>query len=212
MPKRPSKPTDRPASQGYRRPRGSQARQSTETRPIVDLMREVPEGLAAYNAILSLLDATPKQTTIHRAAAILGAAFIEYALKAAITKHLRFDLPKRDYEKMIIDIFDDYDRAPLSSFSLKTRMAYALGIINRGALTNFDHLRRIRNHFAHNASEIEFGTTDIEKSIQKLTPPPHSPTERAWSNMPPSNKFAATIHVYYWMLLNYEPGQERPAS
>jgi hypothetical protein len=61
----------------------------------------------------------------------VGIAFVEYALRVAITTYLRKDLTKRETEKMLNDIFDDYDRAPLSSLSLKTRMAYALGIVDR---------------------------------------------------------------------------------
>jgi hypothetical protein len=204
MRRRPPKPTDQPASPPYRRRSRSQAQGDAESRPIIDLMREVPDGLSAYNALLGLLDATPKQTTIDRAAAIIGTAFLEHALKTAISKHLRADLSKRDNDKMLVGIFDDYPAAPLSSLFFKTRMAYALGIIDRLTQHNLDRLRRIRNYFAHSASEIELITPEVEKLINELSPPPHSTTERAWGAMPPRGKFTSTIFVYYWMLLNYE--------
>jgi DNA-binding MltR family transcriptional regulator len=210
MPKRPPKPTDRPASP--RRPRRSQPDQTSHVPSVAELMRRAPEGLAAYDAILSLLDAAPKQTTIDRGAAIVGVAFIEYALKSAITTHLRTDLTEEAADDMVADIFDDYDRAPLSSLSMKTRMAYGLGIIDGQTRNNFDTLRRIRNCFAHTALELDFTTQTVEKEIQKLTPPPHAPTSRAWGNMLLRNKFISAIHVYYWMLLNYQPAHAKPVS
>ena len=108
-------------------------------------MKDIPDALTSYNILIEITDPPLNQAAIDRNIAIVGTAFLEIALKQAITKHLRQDLSGDDYETMILSIFDDYDRSPLATFSLRIRMAFALGIIDDQIRNDFEKIRKLRN-------------------------------------------------------------------
>ena len=117
-------------------------------------MKDIPDSLTSYNILIELTDPPQNQAVIDHNIAIVDTAFLEIGLKQAITKHLRQDLSSDDYENMILSIFDDYDRSPLATFSLRIKMAFALGIIDNRTRDDFEKIRKLRNAFAHVPSTI----------------------------------------------------------
>jgi hypothetical protein len=60
--------------------------------------------------------------------------------------------------------------APLSSFSAKILIAYALGIIDNEYKSQLDRFRSIRNVFAHAVKPVDFETDIIAAECNKLDP------------------------------------------
>ncbi|EJU14811.1 hypothetical protein LH128_01869 [Sphingomonas sp. LH128] len=67
--------------------------------------------------------------------------------------------------------------APLGTFSARADLAHALGLIDDQILNDLDQIRKIRNAFAHNFSDLSFATgttiatkeqSDIEKACNAL--------------------------------------------
>ena len=71
---------------------------------------------------------------------------------------------------------EDSDRifsgfGPLSSFSAKILMAYALGVINRRTRANLEHIKELRNAFAHASKPLSFRTLEVKAVAQLLLLP-----------------------------------------
>lgn len=76
-----------------------------------------------------------------RAIAILGATFLEMALE-----HILYAfLPEDDSE--VSALFEP--NQPLANFSSKIRLCYCLGLIDKLIKDDLNHVRKIRNRFAH---------------------------------------------------------------
>lgn len=98
-----------------------------------------------------------------RAAAILAAAYFEDRLRDAImTKFV--DLNRKFRDK----IFKGY--GPLSTFSAKGDIAYALGLYDQKTRKGLHTVRKIRNRFAHASKPIEFDHDDLAAICRNLDP------------------------------------------
>ncbi len=100
-------------------------------------------------------------------AAILGVACIEYELDKLLKKRL----PRNDdktWEALTSDI------GPLGTFFEKILCGYALRIYDEIMRDQINHIRTIRNQFAHTKKLITFDNEliikEIRKAIQKLPP------------------------------------------
>ena len=115
----------------------------------------------ALSALNRFMDESPNQDDIiflfhqlrndpnDRAVALIAACIIDDILEISILtkfRHLNSDERKR--------LFDPDQ--PLSSFSAKIRIAYALDLIDRPQQQNLDCVRSIRNAFAHITRPLEF--------------------------------------------------------
>jgi DNA-binding MltR family transcriptional regulator len=96
--------------------------------------------------------------------AILGATLLEYD----IDQLLRAKLKHRDDETWTRLTGE---KGAISSFSSKTELAYALGIIDAELKKNIDLVRRIRNDFAHSRIVIDFDTPEISAELRRITLP-----------------------------------------
>lgn len=108
-----------------------------------------------------------------RVATITAAAFFEDALERAIESKF-VPLSKTKREK----IFDG--QAPLSTFSAKIEIGYALGLYGVVARADLHKTRKIRNLFAHTAEPLEFSEPDIAKIASELTTPRTMRTTGHW--------------------------------
>ena len=88
----------------------------------------------------------------HAATVLVGASIIDQQLEFAILTKMR-KLNRKVYE----ELFTGY--GPLSSFSAKIAMAYALELINGPARSRLSLLRKIRNEFAH-SDDVNFSFED----------------------------------------------------
>jgi len=72
-------------------------------------------------------------------------------LKQAITT--KFVRIGNDY---LESIFSDGGNGPLSTFSAKIKLAYALGIVSAETRLQIERVREVRNHFAHHKDKVSF--------------------------------------------------------
>jgi DNA-binding MltR family transcriptional regulator len=99
------------------------------------------------------------QARTHAEVGIVGAAIIEeQLLRALLTKMrpLSGEMKKR--------LFDGY--GPLSSFSAKIDLSYALRIINKDQYDDLTVVRRIRNQFGHSMSLVNFDKLEIREHFK----------------------------------------------
>ena len=96
-----------------------------------------------------------------RATAILAAAHFENILGKQIMH--KFVELNRELQKKI---FDGY--GPLSTFSAKIDIAFALGLYDEENRKGLHKIRRIRNEFAHAPMPIKFNNEKIADMCSKL--------------------------------------------
>jgi DNA-binding MltR family transcriptional regulator len=70
-------------------------------------------------------------------------------------------------------VFDSF--GPLSTFSNKIVMAHALGIVSAPICTRLEHLRKLRNAFAHFPDLLHFGSPEIAPLFHTLLGTTHPP-------------------------------------
>jgi DNA-binding MltR family transcriptional regulator len=102
------------------------------------------------------------QARTHAEVAIVGAAIIEEKiLRALLTKMRRLsgEMHKR--------LFDGY--GPLSSFSGKIDVAYALQIITKEKYDDLTTIRKLRNKFAHSMSLVNFDSVEIRTLFKEFS-------------------------------------------
>lgn len=112
---------------------------------------------------LSELAQADESASHDRTLAIVGAVYLEDALRGAISKHL---MPSR-LSTTGATIFED-EQAPLQSISARARMAYALGIIDEIQRKDMTIIRSIRNAFAHSSDGFTFKHPDIAAAVGSL--------------------------------------------
>lgn len=98
-----------------------------------------------------------KQLRNDRGFAILVAANLENVVEEIIARLVVPD--KRE------ELFD----GPLHTFSAKLLMAYSLGVYGRETYRNLDHIRQIRNVFAHSKKPITFKTPEVKAACDLLS-------------------------------------------
>ena len=59
--------------------------------------------------------------------------------------------------------------APLGTFSARLKAAYALGLITKGQYEDLEHLRKIRNEFAHTWQTIDLNQLKIATHIKAMS-------------------------------------------
>lgn len=96
-----------------------------------------------------------------RAAGTLAAAYLDQALRKCLLSYLRDD-------QIVLDLFDK-SFGPLSSFSARSKVAFALGLIDKDTLRDIDIIRDIRNHFAHHPLGTSFSNPDVKHLCNELT-------------------------------------------
>ena len=95
-----------------------------------------------------------------RAAAILGASFLESELRK---RFMDFLVDDRSTQKL----FEAYH--PLSTFSALIDVAFGLGLLTRRMKTDLTYIRKIRNHFAHHPEHATFETAPVADWCRELT-------------------------------------------
>jgi DNA-binding MltR family transcriptional regulator len=107
--------------------------------------------------------------SLHRAAEMADMAYVIVAgtaledfVELALTSRMR-ELSKSRNDRL----FGAY--GPLSTFSAKIDVAYALEIIDDDLLADFNAIRSIRNTFAHPQGVVHFGSPELKPELQKLS-------------------------------------------
>jgi len=92
---------------------------------------------------------------------IVTVAALEDLLEQALLSRMH-NIPKEVYERL----FTGY--GPLSSFSAKIDLAFALEMFDEEISRDFHALRELRNEFAHTKTMLHFGSNDLQPILQKL--------------------------------------------
>jgi len=138
---------------------------SSEPSPVSRLKKlaaEIPDDKEA-RAILQGLEAQHNPLSDY-AIALIGASLLEKALEIALLA--RF-VPLSNEERS--RIFQP--TGPLGSLSAASLLAYATGIFGPKTRTDIDHVRAIRNAFAHGRRALSFETREIAEICRLLRVP-----------------------------------------
>jgi DNA-binding MltR family transcriptional regulator len=130
------------------------------------LRKRLQERLASDDIMLTLLgyEGDPKEghTFNDRAVALTVTALLEQFLEAAISTHLEIN------EDEVRQLFDDDRDGPLSTFSRKIAMGYALGVYDSSMKSVLNLIRQIRNAFAHAKVHLDFDTPEIRAIVNHI--------------------------------------------
>jgi len=97
--------------------------------------------------------------------ALVGASMIDLHLT------LLFTVVMVGNSKICSGLLDSEQNGPLSTFAAKTKMAYALGLIDEKTRKDLDFIRKIRNEFAHSVKAISFKDSPIREYCNELSVP-----------------------------------------
>ncbi len=95
-----------------------------------------------------------------RGCALTAAAYLDESLATLLRNRLVQD-------KGNIDALIDPGR-PLSAFSTRIRIAYAIGLISKDCMKDLDSIREIRNKFAHLHGPVSFSDQSIAHRCRNL--------------------------------------------
>jgi hypothetical protein len=122
---------------------------SAAAKRLQKLADQIPDDAVVWDALQGLVD--HHSPWADHAIALLGASYLEKALEVAIKSRLA-QLTKSEEDAL----FAYEKRGPLSDLSSRIKMAYALDIIGPRTREDLEHLRFVRNAFAHSLSPIGF--------------------------------------------------------
>jgi DNA-binding MltR family transcriptional regulator len=97
--------------------------------------------------------------------------------------------------------------APLSSFSAKIQVAYAIGLIGPKATHDLDRIREIRNAFAHAKVSITFDTDAVANTINGLH---FRKLSADWNDLSTQMKFATVVRFMLVYLIALWTEQQTP--
>jgi hypothetical protein len=178
-------------------------------------LRKALASLAAFRGIsgdelaeLSGLATGTIEGSMHRALAVVGGSMVEDALRRAISRHLMSSRVSASESQ----IFED-EHAPLATMAARTRMAFALGVIDEVARSDLTFIRGIRNAFAHSTQRLSFVHPTILDSLNQLNvlkamQGMDELKEIAGSHFQPM-RYAAAVTVYCGMLKLRRPYWEQ---
>lgn len=121
-------------------------------------LRKLLMQIPSHNEVIDLLGQLKSKDdhASDRAAAIVGATLLEHGLKVIILSDF-VKLNKTGTDAL----FDPERRGPLSSFSDRIKISYAVDLIGSKARNDLVRVQKIRNLFAHSAAKIHFGLPEI---------------------------------------------------
>jgi hypothetical protein len=125
------------------------------TSSLKKLLKKRPSGEDIVRCVKEL------STDGERGAAVLSSALLEDLTRLAIVTKM-VDLTPEEHDRLFVGA------GPLSSFSTKIQIAYALGLIGRRTRHDLDAIREIRNAFAHTNLEIGFETPEVAAQCNGL--------------------------------------------
>ena len=119
-----------------------------------------------------------------RAAAIVIAAYVEELLLESLIDRL-----KLSDGKLLEELLGN--GAPLSTFSNKILMAFAVGVVGATTRKDLDRIRKIRNACAHAVNPISMDAPDLKGTIEAFSPRKWGmlPDEKPWLPSEPRKRF-----------------------
>lgn len=93
---------------------------------------------------------------VPRETAIVGVHLVEIMLERGLRRRFSH-LTKKELQ----ELFEGF--GPLSSFSAKIKVAYAIGMIPSSVKKDLEIMKEIRNAFAHSFTKLDFNQPDIRE-------------------------------------------------
>lgn len=128
----------------------------------MDDSKDLREGLESEDKVFGSLNQLTK--SLHnldeRGLVLSLAAFAEDALGLLLKAYM---LPISSTHQLLEGF-----NAPLGTFSSRIKAAYSLGLIENEQYDDLEHLRKIRNEFAHSWKSITFAHASIAAHIRKM--------------------------------------------
>jgi DNA-binding MltR family transcriptional regulator len=118
----------------------------------------------------------PRTPLEARYIALTGAAALERNIENAIRSKLQ-RLSKRHFEELFAE------NSPLGTFSAKIKIGFAMELYGLKTKTDLEHIREIRNIFAHAERPITFATKRIRDLCHNLHVPNQFPIDAKWQDL-----------------------------
>lgn len=109
-----------------------------------------------------LFDALSKESS--RGVVLVSASFLEEALESLL--RARFSIRHPKSKSSIDPLFKTF--GPLSSFSAKIRISYAMDLIGEWVYRDLQIVREVRNRFAHSVELAQFDSPEVAHLTEKL--------------------------------------------
>jgi len=140
------------------------AEQGTKGIDHATLIRVVEQFLAkqAGKKLIDIDELKKLEGDSKRIGVLINDTIIDELLKRILT--LRFSRNDKNVKKL----FQSDISGPLVSLTHKSRLAYALGIIDKKVLNDFENAHKIRNEFAHGI-EADFADVEVLKHVANLS-------------------------------------------
>jgi hypothetical protein len=123
------------------------------------LAQEIPPMGEVRKLLLALeMENTPLSDY---AIALIGASLVERTLQASI--EARFIRLTEDEQRRL---FSYEHRGPLADFSARIKIGYAMGAFGPNTRDDLEHIRHIRNLFAHAPSVMRFSIPEIAEACE----------------------------------------------
>ncbi|MGE0669200.1 MAG: hypothetical protein AB7O49_21825 [Sphingomonadales bacterium] len=116
-----------------------------------------------------------------RAAAVVGASYVETMLDVAIVTHLT-NIDEEAYQELT------KASGPMHSLCAKTILGYSMGLYDWKTKEDLDTLRNIRNKFAHRLNASSFKEEDISRLCYQFNNPIAAKVIEAKDKMDPEAK------------------------
>lgn len=103
---------------------------------------------------------------------LVSASYLDDALERLL--RARFSIEHKKSKSMIDPLFNTF--GPLSTFSSKIKMSYAIDLIERWVYRDLEILRKLRNEFAHSIGPAVFDSDEVVKLTEKIVGADHAVT------------------------------------
>jgi hypothetical protein len=130
-----------------------------------------------------------------RTAAIVAGALLDMFLELAIRTKFIHEIDPEAANNIF------RNNGPLSSFSARIAVAYALGIYDEVTRTELDNIREIRNAFSHTVGKITFDMDEVANVCKRLVIPDAYPPDDRKMVRTAKQRFTLSARIC-WVLLS----------
>ena len=163
------------------------AKTRTPKQRLTELANAIPSDTAIHTTMIAL--DSQANSFADYAIAVVGAGLIEKALEVVIlTRFVALNPDERG------SIFDYIKQGPLCDLSSRIKISYALGLFGPRTRDDLEHIRTIRNSFAHSLKLLRFEPNKLPIYVHSFT---HRPRSNSSINCSPSWRRGHTSPTLY---------------
>ncbi len=169
------------------------ARHSASLRTLKAHSRKFPE---VEHLLYIISDAADPEEQDDRTSAIISGALLDMFLERAIKSRLT---PLDEEEDAALF----RNNGPLASMSARIRMARALGLISHEVRDELEHIREIRNAFAHSVVPITFDDPAVSNVCARLWSPDRYKPDDPTVDRKAKGRFLLATRLVWLILSHY---------